>query len=73
MIVGSILRNSIVGQRLTLENNITENLQATCTINGMEILNVIISITGNAIDDYYWKLTSSLPPQTQFQLQRMLL
>ena len=73
IIVGSTFGGSVIGQRLTLENNITNDLQATCTINGMEILNAIISITGNAINDYYWKLTSSLPPQTQFQLQRMLL
>ena len=53
-----IIKNSITigtdsdGQRLTLANNIINDLRATCVVNGTVLLNAIISTTGKVIDDY---------------------
>ena len=63
------------GQRLPLENNINIDLQATCAVNGAVLLSAIISTTGKVLENGMEATVTSvpLPPQTQFQLQRMLL
>ena len=52
MIVGSTFGDFVIGQQLPLENNVTNDLQATCNIDGTQLLNVIIVTTGKVVDYY---------------------
>ena len=70
---GNTLVTGSNGQRLPLENGIPADLQATCIVNDTVLLNVIISTTGKVLENVTEAITVPLTPQTQFQLQRMLL
>ena len=51
-IVGSKLGNFVTDKQLLLENNVTNDRQAICDMNGTELLNIIIVTTGKVVDYY---------------------
>ena len=51
LIIGTTLDSDSVGQRLSLENSVSNDLQVTCNVSGTILLNATVSIKGKVVDD----------------------
>ena len=51
LIIGTSFDIESVGQRLSLQNSVPNDLQVTCNVSGTILINATISTTGKVIDD----------------------